>query len=296
MTVASAQKSTIVRIDSSLAGRAVRTVFGTLERTSPALGARLALRLWCRIPRPRRRPAGAADASPGQRVPLDSGAVAVDVRGEGPTVYLLHGWGGRRGQLAALGDALVAAGHRVVALDAPGHGASEPGGMGRGYATLTEFVTALRGVVAALGPAHAIVAHSLGGVAAATAVLDGLPADRLVLVSAPADPIAHVPAFAAVLGLGPRTRAGFVTRMARVSGRPLADFDVPARAAAGALRSRLPRLLVVHDTRDTYVDPSNAAALAAAWPDAERLDTTGLGHRRVLGDPGVVSAVTAFVG
>jgi hypothetical protein len=38
-------------------------------------------------------------------------------------------------------------------------------------------------VTGAFGPAHGIVAHSLGAGATAVAVLDGLPAGRLVLIA-----------------------------------------------------------------------------------------------------------------
>src|SRR4051794_35668853 len=103
MTVTSAEKSTIVRIDSSLAVRGVQAVFAGLERVSPPAGARLALRLWCRVPRPPRRVSPRRSGPARARLTVGSGAVAVDVRGTGPTVYLLHGWGGWREQLAPLG-------------------------------------------------------------------------------------------------------------------------------------------------------------------------------------------------
>jgi hypothetical protein len=40
---------------------------------------------------------------------------------------------------------------------------------------------------------------------------------------------------------------------------------------------------------------THATAIAAAWPDAELYLTSGLGHRRILADPGVVAAVVRFV-
>ena len=39
-------------------------------------------------------------------------------------VLVVHGWGSRAAYLSALTEGLVAAGHEVVALDLPGHGAS----------------------------------------------------------------------------------------------------------------------------------------------------------------------------
>lgn len=44
--------------------------------------------------------------------------------GDGRTVLLVHGWGGRSTDLAALATRLAAAGHRAVAVDLPAHGSS----------------------------------------------------------------------------------------------------------------------------------------------------------------------------
>lgn len=50
--------------------------------------------------------------------------VVVETWGEGEPVYLLHGWGGWRGQLGAFVAPIVEAGRRAVALDTPSHGES----------------------------------------------------------------------------------------------------------------------------------------------------------------------------
>jgi hypothetical protein len=36
-------------------------------------------------------------------------------------------------------------------------------------------------------------------------------------------------------------------------------------------------------------------AVARAWPGAQFVRTTGLGHRRILRDPEVMARVTAFI-
>jgi pimeloyl-ACP methyl ester carboxylesterase len=52
---------------------------------------------------------------------------------------------------------------------------------------------------------------------------------------------------------------------------------------------------LVHDTDDATVPVSEAAVIAAAWPGAERMVTTGLGHHRIVHDPTVVRQVVAFL-
>jgi pimeloyl-ACP methyl ester carboxylesterase len=179
----------------------------------------------------------------------------------------------------------------VVSFDAPGHGESGPGALGRGRSTLPELAEAVAAVTAVGGPADGIVAHSLGASATTLAVLDGLAADRLVLVAPIAAPIAYTREFAAAMGFGPRVHTGLLRRIERLVDRPLADFDLPARLAA----AEPPPALVVHDRQDKESRYADGEALVAAWPGAELAGTDGLGHRRILRDPEVVRRAVTFL-
>src|SRR4029453_4754833 len=108
-----------------------------------------------------------------------------------PLVYLVHGWGGRRGQLEAFAGPLAEAGHRVVAFDALGHGDSDPGPSGPGRSNILELVDALAAVVAAHGPAAAVVPPSPGATAPPYPMPDGRAAGRVVFVAPMADPLPH---------------------------------------------------------------------------------------------------------
>jgi pimeloyl-ACP methyl ester carboxylesterase len=287
---AAIQKSTIVRS------------FALLERIAPAAGARWAESIWFTVPGGRGRQD--RQALPGRpfRVVLDGRTIAGEVWGERPAngapgrtdppaVYLVHGWGGWRSQLDAFVDPLVEAGFRVVAFDAPSHGASDPGPEGPGRGTIVEFADALAAVVAAHGPAHAVIAHSLGATATAYAVRAGLPVGRLAFVAPMADPLPYTRTFAGRLGFGEQVRTRMVARIERRVGISLADFDVPAMARQVAT----PPLLLVHDREDAETGWSDSAAIAQSWPDTRLLTTAGLGHRRILRAPAVVAEVTGFV-
>jgi hypothetical protein len=180
----------------------------------------------------------------------------------------------------------------VVACAAPAPAPADPGPGGPGRATILDFVDALTSVVAAYGPAHAVVAHSLGATAAAYAVGRGLEAGRLVFLAPMADPLPYTRTVAGRLGFGERVRARLVARLERRVGVPMADFDVPAVAA----RVPTPPLLLVHDREDAETAWSDSAAIARAWPDARLVTTAGLGHRRILRAPAVVAEVAGFVG
>ena len=279
--LAAVKKSTIVRS------------FALLERVAPAVGARWAEALWFRIPSPRGRRDRLAEPGRPFQVRLDGRTVAGEVWGDeaAEAVYLVHGWGGWGAQLDAFVGPLTGAGLRVVAFDAPSHGASDPGPEGPGRSTILELADALAAVVAANGPAHAVIAHSLGATAAAYALDRGLAAGRMAFVAPMADPLPYTRIFAGRLGFGERTRTRLVARIERRVGTSMSAFAVPAMAG----RVATPPLLLVHDRHDTETGWSDSAAIARSWPGARLHSTTGLGHRRILRDPGVVAEVAGFV-
>jgi pimeloyl-ACP methyl ester carboxylesterase len=288
-TEASIQKSTIVRAASSPAP--VRTAFRLLERFAPGLGARWAERIWFTLPKPGSPP---EPAHPGARRFLtfvDGHAVAGEAWGDGPPVYLVHGWGGRRDQFTAFVGPLLADGYSVIAFDMPSHGDSAPGASGPRSSTFPEFTRALQAVVAQHGRPHAVVAHSAGAMATAAALCDGMTADRVVMLSPMASAVSQLRQFAAVLAIGPRTLERLTVRVERRVGAPMRHFDVPELGRAVAM----PPTLVVHDRNDRSTSVTDGAAIAAAWPGARLKVTSGLGHNRLLRSPDVVAEVVDFV-
>ena len=288
--LAAIQKSTIVRS------------FGVLEQVAPAVGARWAETLWFTVPRARGRDERQADPGRPFEAQAHGRAIAGEVWGERPVdgtpeeagppaVYLVHGWGGWRWQLEAFVAPLVEAGFRVITFDAPSHGASDPGPAGPGRGTILEFADALAAVVAANGPAHAVLAHSLGATAAAYAMRGGLAVERAVFLAPMADPLPYTRTFAGRLGFGERVRTRLVDRIERRVGMPMSAFDVPAMAGEMAT----PPLLLVHDRQDAETGWSDSAAIARAWPNSRLVTTSGLGHRRILRAPAVMAEVTGFV-
>lgn len=286
MNLVSARKSTIVRIKV----KSVRGAFRTLELASPSLGARWAEKFWFAI-----TPSRIAPAVPGG-TPFEVTSQGATVRGTrwgtGPVVYLVHGWGGNASQLGSFVAPLVAAGYRVVAHDALSHGLSDPGPTGAGSSDGVQMGKALDDVAAVFGPGHAVIAHSMGGLATGLALQHGWLGTERVVMIAPAVRIRdYVDVVQSGLGFGPRTLRRLEDRVLRRVGLPIVAVDLHRIAD---LIDR-PELLVIHDPADRETPYASAASLVSQWEGARLTTIEGLGHRRVLRDPAIVRQVVAFV-
>jgi pimeloyl-ACP methyl ester carboxylesterase len=282
------EKSTIVR--SSRDGGLlpfVRAAHRALSVLTPGLAARLAGRLFMTPPRGR-RPAAEIDLLATARArPMYVGARRIEtwVWGVGPSVLLVHGWGGRGAQLGALVGPLTTRGFSVVTFDAPGHGASDGGTV-----TIPELTSAIRAVAESRGPLAAVVAHSVGATASVRALWEGLDAGAVVLIGPAADLVTPALRFSETFGFSRAVRERMHRRIEERVGQSWSVFDAIELAPALAAP-----LLVIHDRGDAEIPWQHGAAIARAWRGAEMLMTEGLGHRRILRDPDVVAAAVAFV-
>src|SRR5262245_34910055 len=163
----------------------VRRLFGVLERVAPALGSRWAVELWCTPPvveSSLRMPPGVPASKPIEAF-WDGHRIAGEEWGEGPPVYLVHGWGGRRPHLGMFVKPLTVGGYRVIAFGLRSHNESDPGELAPGRTTATECADAITAMIETHGPAQAVVAHSLGANSTALAAAQGASVGRLVFLS-----------------------------------------------------------------------------------------------------------------
>ena len=268
--------------------RLTRVAFSAVQRASPSLAARWAERLFCTPPRRPISERMATWLAGGRRFDLPVGGrrVRAWTWGErGPGVLLVHGWGSRGARFVDLGGALLASGFRVLTFDAPGHGASS-GRLSSG----PEFARAALAVASAVGPISAVVGHSVGGFAAALAIEGGLPARRAVFIAPSANVDSYSAQFAALLGVADPVMQSMRSRLEQRLGFAWRRLDIPALAPA----MRVP-LLVIHDRGDREVRWEDGDAIARAWPGAELVTTTGLGHHRIVSDPGVIRRIVPFL-
>ena len=276
----------------------VRRAFGLLERFAPGVGARWAIELWCTPPAVEmslRMPPGVSAGEPVQAV-WSGHRIAGESWGDGPPVYLVHGWGGCRAHLGVFVKPLVEAGHRVIAFDLPSHNESDPGDLKPGRTTVVECAEAVQAMVRTHGPARAIVAHSLGAKATAVAVASGTPAERLVFLAPMGDFSWYLDVFADRHGFRRRIRAGLHRRLDRRLGIPLFDTDI---ATVATRLSNPTPLLVIHDPDDPDSAYADSQHIVGVWPGASLVTTRGLGrlaHYRILRHRPAISAGLDFIG
>lgn len=275
----------------------VRRAFWWLERVAPVLGSRWAVELWCTPPvleSALRMPPGVSAGSPTEAY-WDGHRVAGEEWGEGPPIYLVHGWGGQRPHLAVFVKPLVEAGYRVIAFDLPSHNDSDPGELAPGRTTATECADAIAAMIEAHGPAYAVVAHSLGANATALAAAQGAPVGRLVFLAPMGDFPLYLDLFAARHGFGRRILKGLHRRLEKRINMPLEETNMTRIGR----RANYPPLLLIHDPDDPDSPYAASQRLAAAWQGARLVTTRGLGrlaHYRILRHRPAIRAGLEFIG
>jgi pimeloyl-ACP methyl ester carboxylesterase len=222
--------------------------------------------------------------------------VAGEAWGDGPAVYLVHGWGGCRAHLGVFVKPLVESGHRVIAFDLPSHNESDPGELAPGRTTIVECAEAVRAFVHAHGPARGIVAHSLGAKAAALALSRGMQVERLAFLAPMGDFSWYLDLFAEKHGFGPRIQTGLRRRLDRRLNMPLFDTDISAVAPR---IGNPPPLLVVHGPDDPDSPHAMSEEIVSAWSGAKLVTTRGLGrlaHYRILRHRPAITVAVDFIG
>jgi len=268
----------------------LRLAFTLGSWLAPSVTVRWAGRLFCTPLATSRRRAAALISGDAQQNTLDVDGlqIATYVWGDPstqPYALFAHGWSSHGTRITPWVAPLLADGYAVVAFDQPGHGRS--GGI---RTTLPDFACHLLAVQRQYGPAAVVIGHSLGGTAAALAMANGLQARRAVLIAPPADPMLMAEQFARMIGLARH----LVRRM-------FAQFERSMRLMVDELQAQhfAPQIaqpaLIVHDLTDREVPWSEGERYARYWNSARILSTTGLGHNRVVEDPGVIDSALRFL-
>ncbi|WP_350281745.1 alpha/beta hydrolase [Kribbella sp. HUAS MG21] len=253
---------------------------------SPRLSGQLAFKLW-------RRPLARGQVRPDEQSVHEAARVEIVDNvttyawGDGKRpVLLVHGWRSRASRFAGLVTRLLELGYSPVSYDAPAHGDSEGE-----VVSILGHQRIIRALEERHGPFDGVIAHSLGALFALYAVREGVAAQRLVMISGVAEFGYLADAFCAQLGLGPKINR----ELRRQIERRYFDSDDQIWTRFSAATGKV-ELLVIHNDEDDIVDPRQAQVLLRSYGErAHFLPTTGLGHRRILSDPAVITEAVAFL-
>ncbi|HZF12566.1 MAG TPA: alpha/beta fold hydrolase [Thermoanaerobaculia bacterium] len=254
---------------------------------APGAAARFARKLFFTPLRARLRDEERAVLAKGEAFSLTALGQRVVGRawGEGPTLFLVHGWGGHAGQMTPFVEPAVAAGFRAVAIDLPGHGESAGS-----VSSVVHCAAALDRAAALFGPVRGLLAHSFGAAASTYALSRGLPVGRAVFFAPPS----RFESFWARFQAGAGLPEGVMQRMLHEAEDWLnVRFDGISPIDL-APRMTVP-LLVFHDPEDREMPFGEGVELARRWPGAELRRVEKLGHLRILRDERCGAAAVEFL-
>lgn len=205
--------------------------------------------------------------------------------GSGRRVLLVHGLEGRFSQFAPIMKQLDPSIYEVTALDMPGHGLASSF-----QNNPLESAKAVMHASEKFGPFDAIIAHSQGCIAALYALGQGVSTSRLILISPLTSVETHLRRMCKQVQL-PKDGIGVLLRKVEQSvGVPVSAFE-----AVNLMKGRRDATLIIHDTHDRKVNVWSSRAIYVANQNSRYLETSGLGHRRILKDPRVVAETVRFV-
>jgi pimeloyl-ACP methyl ester carboxylesterase len=223
------------------------------------------------------------------RIPFDGGKLAVTTWGSsGPSVLLMHGWGGARAQMTGFVDPLLFAGYRVVAYDQPAHGESD------GKATnLLEIAPTMDLIAKQEGSFHAIIAHSFGTLITSYALVSRKfpPPARLVYFGSFNRLMDSLPRFQVLAQLRDEIIEGLRVMIYENFGQDILESITNELLTP---QINIPALMF-HDNADNVTPVEDSRAIAQVWKHARLIETDGLGHRGALQSKSIHEQVVKFL-
>lgn len=217
------------------------------------------------------------------QIPHDGGHLSVRSWGEGLPVLLVHGWAANQTDMFKYVSAFVANGFTAIALDLPAHGESSGE-----TASLDQLADGIIAVAKHSGDFYAVVAHSIGCAAAQVAMSRGLKVEKAVMLSSPVNYGLAARGYAQRAGLNDSEIAKFLQELHSMGVRTaIKSLDVVQNFQTPAL--------IIHSEDDLIIPITTSRSIAETWSGSRLLTVDKLGHRGLLKDDDVVTAVVDFV-
>lgn len=200
-------------------------------------------------------------------------------------VLLVHGWNGRGTQLVSIAKAFKELNYTIISFDAPGHGKST-----KTAANMKHFIEAVFELDKKYNGFDVMIGHSLGGMSVINSLGRGLQTDKAVIIGSGNTTKAITEDFLVTIGMKQKLTPILINLFERKYNDKMTNYDV----ADQALKVSVP-VLIIHDKNDKDVPFTAAEAISKNLQNNELLITTGLGHRKILGDEKVIEKIVQFV-
>ncbi len=203
-------------------------------------------------------------------------------------VLVIHGFESSSYNFHQYIKELIAKKCEVLAFDAPAHGRS-----GGKRILLPEYINTIRSILNKYGPIDHFLAHSFGGLALMHA-LEEVKHDslwRVALVAPATETTSAVDRFFRMFSLNNSVRKHFDELIIKKGGQASSHYSI--RRAAKHVNASI---LWIHDETDKVTPISDALKVKKDnHPNLQFVTTTGLGHRRIYKDEGVIRSVVNFL-
>jgi len=216
---------------------------------------------------------------------FSDGTLAVYRQGSGPRILLSHGWSGAASQLFPLMNKIARAGYQAVAYDQIGHGNSSGA-----QSNLFLFIKAKQAMVEMLEKEQtiaAVISHSMGGVAALTALKKPYP---LLLIA---------PVFRLQQSMFEKVgESGIATRLLENILFDLErqyDMEFFNNNAVENAANYSGKIQIVHDHKDPFTPLSDSESVSQNHSHIELKATENLGHGRIIGSDDTWQAFTQMM-
>ena len=208
-----------------------------------------------------------------------------ELEGSRKKVLLVHGWSGRGSQLSSIATECNKKGFFVVSFDAPAHGGSSS------YTTnVPEFVEAINFLNKTKGPFDYAIGHSFGGASIFNYCRKYRSFEKIVVIGTQSKLSIYFAEFIKIMGLKDGYSKKIMTLFSKRVGEKILDYD-----PENFVRNISSKTLIIHCSDDNYVSFGSAIALRKELKNSELYKTTGLGHRKILGDKKTIDRLVDFL-
>ncbi|MEH6456514.1 MAG: alpha/beta fold hydrolase [Cocleimonas sp.] len=265
--------------------KVIRTITAVLEKTSPALANKLAIKLFFSPRASKQKLPEIPDLQQHWceylKTDGSTSKCRVYTAGTGPTVLLVHGWEGSAFSMSAIAKQLLEQGLRVVLFDLPAHGFSP--GKKTNIIEVSEIIQLL---TAQENDLLAIVSHSFGSVCAGHAIKSGIKPKHFISIGAPTSMDFIFDSFCNTIGASEKIKKELINSVEDILKTPYETESLTNVAKQFNMNG-----LIIHDRNDRIVPYEQANELLKSWAGSKLFTTEKLGHNRMLKNKDVIEMI-----